>query len=110
MQSGDQWAAVSVADVEGVVMASCVDAMTEFLAANPAAASSPEAAAALAAAEAIDGARAARMSGAAMQGEASMVGRFAELVQALRELSPPAREKDRLDELAQRRSARRAAS
>lgn len=91
-------------------MASCVESMELFLAANPEAAASPEAAAALAAAEAIDSARASRMSGAAMQGEASMVGRFAELVAALRELSPPARSKDRLDELERRRAARRAAS
>ena len=99
-----------MADVEGVVMASCVEAMEAFLAANPAAAATPEAAAALAAAEAIDAARASRLSGAAMQGEASMVGRFTELVHALRELAPPDRARDRLDELGQRRAARRAAS
>ena len=84
--------------------------MEEFLAANPAVASTPEAAAALAAAEAIDSARSSRLSGAAMQGESSMVGRFAELVTALRELAPPVRAQDRLDELAGRRAARRAAS
>lgn len=91
-------------------MASCVDATEAFLAANPAAAETPEAAACLAAAEAIDSARASRMSGAAMQGEASMVGRFAELLERLRELAPPERAVDRLDELAGRRAARRAAS
>jgi hypothetical protein len=91
-------------------MASCVEAMEEYLASNPAAAGTPEAAAALAAAEAIDSARLARISGAAMQGEASMVGRFADLMAVLRELAPAARVEDRLDELARRRAARRAAS
>jgi hypothetical protein len=99
-----------VAGFEGVVMASCVEAMEEFLASNPAAAGTPEAAAALAAAEAIDGARASRLSGAAMQGEASMVGRFLDLLEVLRELAPPARAEDRLDELARKRALRRAAS
>jgi hypothetical protein len=84
--------------------------MEEFLRVNPAAAGTPEAAAALAAAEAIDGARASRLSGAAMQGEASMVGRFLDLMGMLRELSPPVRSEDRLDELARKRAARRAAS
>ena len=91
-------------------MASCVESVTVFLEENPAVASTPEAAAALAAAEAIDGARAERLSGAAQQGVSSMVGRFAELVATLRELAPPARAADRLDELADRRAARRAAS
>jgi hypothetical protein len=99
-----------VADLKGVVMASCVEAMESFLARNQAAADTPEAAAALAAAEAIDAARMARLSGAAMQGEASMVGRFTELLAVLRELAPPTRAEDRLDELARKRAARRAAS
>ena len=99
-----------MADVEGVVMASCVEAVEEFLVANPSVAKTPEAAAALAAAEAIDGARAERLSGAAQQGVSSMVGRFAELIGTLRMLAPPVRAEDRLDELAQRRTARRAAS
>jgi hypothetical protein len=99
-----------VEDFEGVVMASCVEAMEKFLRENPAAAATPEAAAALAAAEAIDSARASRLSGAAMQGEASMVGRFLDLLSTLRELAPSPRAEDRLDELARRRAARRAAS
>ena len=91
-------------------MASCVESMTVFLEENPSVAGTPEAAAALAAAEAIDNARSARLSGAAMQGESSMVGRFAELVHVLRELAPPRRSQDRLDELGAKRAARRAAS
>lgn len=91
-------------------MATCVESMMQFLEENPTVASTPEAAAALAAAEAIDGARAERLSGAAQQGVSSMVGRFAELIGTLRMLAPPARAQDRLDELADRRAARRAAS
>lgn len=84
-------------------MASCVESLEAFLAANPVAAGTPEAAAAVAAAEAIDSARAARLSGAAMQGEAAMVGRFIELVGSLRALVPVKRESSPLDELRARR-------
>lgn len=91
-------------------MASCVGTVEKFVAANPKLEDHPLVAAWQAAAERIDGMAEARMSGAAMQGEASMLGRFQDLTVAVMELAPPERAKDRLDELSQRRAARRAAT